>query len=553
MSKNSSVIPATVVSERGKVSLGDHLDLRNLPLATTPGGKNFALKALHPSDHTIQNTRVPGRTVPSASVTCDMVSTIPVPKLAKSAALVNTPNPLWLGYLMFFDDQGVTTGDIVRFSNAALGAPGVITSDSYSAAFNDNYYSCQASMETVCVTAQSVTVDYVAPALAEQGTITSAQMRVKPKTIQGSTATFSDVTVTSVNVGSDIWVYESMPTSAKLLMATNAYTSKIRDGVYQPLKLGKFRSQAVNDGFVPVSEHDNNANESVWVNATTTTCGFPYYYNTKPQTHNRTYPKPSSDIVGITWFEGFDASTYDVSFRLRWRQCLDVVPVVGGIYAPMAQAPLPPDHTAMTMVREVAGRMKDAYPASYNDLGKLKDIVTKIGKAVIKYADPALDFVSNFIPGANLAALPLKIAGGLMTNAGKAKDDPSRYVVPVVSGDDYVEAARTAAARSALVMSAPTTRLLSGPVPSAGQAQAVVVEPSAPLPARFVRSRTGEVVEIPSRPLPPVPGPRRVVQVQAPAKKKQRRRKKKKASAAQAPGQRPSVIVVAKPSRQKSK
>lgn len=89
--------------------------------------------------------------------------------------------------------------------------------------------------------------------------------------------------------------------------------------------------------------------------------------------------------------------------RVRVRQCLEIIPFPGTQYAPFVVAPLPPDELARRMYTEVAGKMEDAYPASYNDWGWLRDHVIDIAKKVLPYVDPVLSALS-VVPGVGTAA-----------------------------------------------------------------------------------------------------------------------------------------------------
>lgn len=67
------VSPAAVVS-----NLRQHLALDSLPLATTAGGRAFAIKALHPSDAEISAARAPCGSMPTALFYVDQTFDVPV-------------------------------------------------------------------------------------------------------------------------------------------------------------------------------------------------------------------------------------------------------------------------------------------------------------------------------------------------------------------------------------------------------------------------------------------------------------------------------------------
>jgi hypothetical protein len=382
------------------------MDLRNLPLAATPAGKAFAIKCLHPADHEIKTVRGPGGRVPSVGIASDMVETIAWPAGATYARIVQLANP---AYPLFVDFRDAADANVkwYAWANAALGGPGVQENPTTPA----KYAWMQGIANRIVahrVMAQSVTCDVIAPAVANQGTIVSAQMSLPPQTVNFSSGNYDGSwALTGVNHVCDGYIYPwPPPTSAQLLMGTSAYTSRAVDGFYQPLKLDRFKFINTYDNFLPL----NGVPDQVGTPNVSTGMGqWPYYlpgnvYNMA----SASFPKPSSNIVGITFIEG-TAGNPSVSLRLRCRQVLEIVPKIGSTMAPLAEAPFPPDELAYKMVVEIGARMKDAYPASYNSLGKLRETIAKIGKAVLKYADPVLD-VMSVIPGVGSVASGLKVA-----------------------------------------------------------------------------------------------------------------------------------------------
>lgn len=390
-------VPAPVVVTKNKVTLADHLDLRSLPLATTPAGKNFAIKTLHPADSEIKVARAPGGTFPTLGIAADMVETLQFPNTAVGAYLLQTPNPMIPLSIVFTDGAGAYV-DHYLWTNAALGGPGLIHAPTSWPQIASWAYGISANIDSYRVLSQSVTCEVIAPAVKDQGTIVAAQYHMKPITMQGAIMNTNGGGTVCNSVAPDMWCYRPPPNANTMLMGTSAYTAKSREGVYQPLKIKKFKFVSSMDRMVPVAERTTpvRAFES---GTPTALCNFPIYFHNVPFNDPLYVPmlKPSSNAIGIIYIDG-TAGFPDVSLRVRARQTMEVVPVIGGTYAPLAEAPFPPDELAFRMVAEIAGRMKDAYPASYNDLGALKGVIQNIGKSVMKYADPVLDLVSA-IPG----------------------------------------------------------------------------------------------------------------------------------------------------------
>lgn len=383
------------------------MDLRNLPLATTPAGKNFAIKTLHPADSEIKIARAPGGLLPSVGISADMVDTLPFPAGSTSCYIVQTAN-IWTPLSVVFTNAAGQYVDHYIWTNSALGGPGLLHAPTTWAALTAGSVALFDKVTKFRVLSQSVTCDVIAPAVSDQGTIVSSQFDSSPKTISPATWVYGSSNYT-ISGGADIWQYLDPPVSNALLMATSAYTSKAREGFYQPLKLDKFKWVDIFDtyfqsGSVHTPETWNTTMNGAHSN-------FPVYYNAIPMAPNdASLPKPSSNVVGMSWIEGVNST--NVSLRIRARQCIEVIPIPGGMYAPLAEAPYPPDELCFKMVREIGARMKDAYPASWNAQGTLKDAILKIGNGVLKFADPILDAVS-MVPGVGSIAGGLKVAKGI--------------------------------------------------------------------------------------------------------------------------------------------
>lgn len=408
-----------------KVTLADHLDLANLPLATTPGGRNFALKALHPAESTIKSSRAPGAIVPTVAIACDMVDTIPFPPGAVGAVIQQWPHLTHPMSVTFIDATQTQIGYYV-WQNAAIGGgahPAVNPANW--AAIADWSREVDQTIQGYRITSQSITTDVIAPSVANQGTIVSAQFEMRPATRQLS---FWDADNGNINYKNvvDLWCYNKPPESSQLLMGTSAYTSQATSGFYQPLKLSRFKFVNMNDTMLAVSDAVNDRLSQILSVKSPT---FPVNLGGfSMAAADAPLVKPSSYGVGMTYIEG-TAGNPQVSLRIRFRQVAEIIPMLGGVYAPLAEAPLPPDELAFKMVAEIGARMKDAYPASYNDMGTLINAIKKIGKSVLKYADPVLDMVS-LVPGAGTIAggakMALNLGKGIATLASAKSSKTER-------------------------------------------------------------------------------------------------------------------------------
>lgn len=380
-----------ILTSKG-VTLADRLKLDELPLATTPGGKAFALKALHPSEHTIKTTRVPGGNRNSVALCCDMIETFAIENAGSTATVVLSPNILAPAYITLKDGANTTYGN---FYNAAFGGSFVANptiADSYAVMQNMN-----GRIANYRITSQSMTLELIAPAMSDQGTITSAQYSLPPVTV--SLGLIPDNTGTVLNCYPDMHVYPEPVPQSQALLGTSAYTSKAREGCYAPLKLTNFKWQDFNDQVLHFSKLQSylDVNKFFGLQCNTPLV-FPYFENRAAAakvTQMLTVPKLCGHHFSVTTIAGTAAN---VAIRVRVRQVVEITAAPSTLYAPLLEAPIPPDETALHMYMEVSSRLKDAYPASYNDLGTLFKKVSDIAKSVLPFVDPALNALSG-VPG----------------------------------------------------------------------------------------------------------------------------------------------------------
>lgn len=423
--------PGVVLTSSG-VSLADKLKLNELPLAATPGGKVFCLKALHPSEHTIKSARVPGGNINSVALCCDMVETFKV-TTAGSVVSINVVPSIFVPASVVI--QNGDTRTYGNFYNAAFGGRYIAQPNARSAISVLEQMLKNISMYRI--TSQSVTCELIAPALSDQGTITASQFANPPRTLNNGSA--GTETQAAIDPLPDVYIYQDPPDPSAQILGTSAYTAKCRDGVYMPLKINSFKWRNMNDRVlienIPAEDmYSLNPIADISLNETLT---YPYYESRSTYAHwDNTYPHPKlcGDNIGLISFAGMAAN---VAIRVRVRQVVEIAVRPSTLYAPLVETALPPDETSLRMYYEISSRMADGYPASYNDLGKLTNIIMGLGKKILPYVEPALDVVSK-LPGP---------AGTVAKLAQKA--------VPVVSSVVQTVASRKAAKAAAPAQAAP--------------------------------------------------------------------------------------------------
>lgn len=401
-----------VVTNSG-VSLADKMRLADLPLATTPGGKQFALKALHPSEHTIKTARVPGGNKNSVSLCCDMVQTFPLEAANAVTTIVLSPNIVVPASVHI--QTGAGTHVYGNFYNAAFG--GMYVTGPNVGNTREMLSKMKGLISDYRITSQSATIELVAPALSDQGTITSAQYSLPPKT--GSLMRINPEFQDAVDGFPDVSIYPEPVEQSQALLGTSAYTSKAREGAYVPLKLTKFKWFNFNDTTLIYSKELINLATQPFITVADARLYFPY--NEVRAGANITALEPVPKLCGhnfaITTIAGTAAN---VALRVRIRQVVEITALPSTLYAPLLEAPLPPDDTALRMYMEVSAKLKDAYPASYNDLGTLFKKISEVAKSVLPFVDPALSALTK-VPGpvGNIATM-VKTAAPAVKTVGQA-------------------------------------------------------------------------------------------------------------------------------------
>lgn len=412
-----STLGPAVVRSGNSVSLADHLDLRNLPLATTPGGKNFAIKALHPADPEIRTTRLPGTNRSSTAILADMIETIVINNPGDYVRIVSMSSPIAPCTVVWGPTEGSMSSGHAVFGNTAFGGTFVNSPTASTYELFENRFRDVA--ELYRVTAQSITCELVAPALSNQGSVVCGQVAETPQVFKGTKIASYGTLFGPTDCFAPLDLYDAPPRTSQLLLGSNAYSGEARAGCYSPLKLTDLAFRSTNNPHcsagsvtgITVPQYSFNFNPS-------STQIFPYPGNTANGTSVAMFPKWSCPNYSLITFSGMAAA---VGIRIRVRQVLEIVPYPGTVYAGAMENALPPDDLSVRMYHEISGKMKDAYPASYNDLGKLKDVISTLAYNILPFVDPVLSALS-FAPGpvGAIAKIARPFASGLRDIAGNA-------------------------------------------------------------------------------------------------------------------------------------
>lgn len=233
----------------------------------------------------------------------------------------------------------------------------------------------------------SVTIYQDGPDLANQGTVVVAQMPVKPlityMIIQaaGTAAGFPRLAAYQTSDLPDYATSQGMP---------NAYFNRSREGCYVPLKL----TNSCQDW---ISESDDVCPLALG------TAYSPVFGNIPlPAVANTTWPNRGTAAAFSTGLAGGGAGgvtsammndafahisfrnvavTTSFSFFVRCGIEMQVQP--GSTLAPQMKLSPPYDQQALATYFAISRELKDAYPADWNDLGKIWDEFSRIASVVL--------------------------------------------------------------------------------------------------------------------------------------------------------------------------
>jgi hypothetical protein len=193
----------------------------------------------------------------------------------------------------------------------------------------------------------------------------------------------------------------------------DCYTGRARDGVYMPLRMDPqfaiWRDQGSDLVLDASSAHWPTAGtelQTITVGASTaqTTGLYPdlvnAWYNTNQWSGDR-HLMPCVANIGALCFENLNPAA---ALRITFRAGFETRVQPGSIQTPQQKPSIPYDRAAVEGYFAIRRQLKDAYPASYNDLGTLWKII----KGVAGFLEPAV----SAIPGVGPAAVTIAKAVG---------------------------------------------------------------------------------------------------------------------------------------------
>jgi len=371
----------------------------------------------------------------------------------------------WDGEFYFFPDPTVFGTYSVRdednthhavgmILNSALASPSKVLGVGVGSALDDAVSTWLGSFERWRMAYYGVTVYLDAPALANQGSVVSAQYCVRPVYFGRG---YADTGAGDLKLGQYPAVeYHSsdVPGYDTLMQMPNSYTGLMKDGVYIPLKMDSNHAvwHDANDACVDASAWElmegapqynvpgtvvtssglypgltsgyfvpGGSLEAVKANARPKAAAVKDACEPSPPERERGIVPPPRPFVpkyrraGIAGWGGdphllpcsaniaglaFTGISKDARIRLAFRVGFECQAQPGTMYAPFLKISPGFDRSAIDMYFRIARELKDAYPAEYNDFGKLWEIIKNVAGKVA----PAIGAIPTFGPMAVGAA-----------------------------------------------------------------------------------------------------------------------------------------------------
>lgn len=409
-------------------------------LAETTDGRDWLIKALHPSDPITEVRGIPDESACPTTLLNWQSTTVIAPQAGATgtwaADVTMIPDPCMFGRALVTDTVGPS---VVLALNSQLG-------NSYVNVLEALFRHA----ERWRLAYMGVTIYQDGPTLADQGTVCAAQVPVSPELFSCAAV---DIAGGSLHESYRAIKYqaEDVPDFTKLQQMPNAYFSQSKYGVYMPLKLSTnhqaWHSQAdsVNDatGWTLTGAKGHSA----VMPGVAVPAGWPYdavmesahYTQGDAGITAEVRCMPCNENWAHACFQNMSVGTRLVCY---WRVGFEIQAHPDSTFSPYLRLSPPYDRAAITAYYKIARELKDGYPADYNDLGKLWDVI----KGAARKALPIVGAMGPF--GAMAAGLGSFLLGPEKA-ARKAKAQIPRPSAPQVESRDRPPAAVVEAAQKA--------------------------------------------------------------------------------------------------------
>lgn len=433
------------------------IDAYGPTLGSTVSGRAWALKALHPSDPVTDVVGVPDRT--AVATTCI--------NYQQSTTITPPPGSVgsWGGEIRVIPDPTVFATCSMRDADSSHAEAWT----HFNTALADNVVDAvtawsRSGLERWRLIYYGVTVYLDAPATASQGSIVAAQYAVRPVLHSASTVGWYDAQEDRLRErilpGHRLCRYQERdcPTYSTLHQMPNAYAGLALDGCYMPLKLDASHAEwhDQSDYVMEISSWqaarslDTGAETLTIPQASGSNAVGPYapwaqcYLDSLVSFQGQPHYLPMQSNLGTIALAGL---SLDATVRVVYRVGIEAMAQPGTGYAPFMKTAPGFDAVAVDTYFRIARELKDAYPAEYNDFGKLwtviKSVASKVAPFVLPFMGPAgpiVKGVAGLVGGAIDKAIERKKA--------KSSAAPGRTMTAAELARSKHAAARLIASRS---------------------------------------------------------------------------------------------------------
>jgi len=405
------------------------LETKGSLVATNPGGIEWLVKALHPSDPVTTAMGVPDETsFPTVTIAYQATHKIIAPTEGLSPNwdlnLDCVPDHIQpLSWNTNVVDHGVGYGSLLNPQLAGA---------SYAEKFGA-WIKLKPVRHRLMYYGVTAILD--APALSNQGTVVACQHSVDPDVfnVVGAIAVPPAVKGGSKPPGAPplipvacskhcrVFPSATMPSYDQSMGMPNAMVGPAKDGAYLPLRMTETsqRWQGVQDlSFVGANlsaggEYYGDADYRVFTESVLpdTPSFSPPYVSVRSAYTNAT-GLPGGDLIygpanGQFGYIGFAGLSKTASVAVTVRYGLEVQVLPSSILAPYQKSSPEYDPQALAAYFHISRQLKDAYPADYNDLSKLWSVIRSAAQA-------ATPFLAGLGPYGQVAAAAIPAAIGIV-------------------------------------------------------------------------------------------------------------------------------------------
>lgn len=405
-------LTTTTISQKLREMINSH----SLPLGSTAGGRDWCLKALHPSDPVTEVRGIPDESsVPSVFMNYQTVATVSPATGATgtwSYEMQLFPHPVAFASGFRADSVGNTAVEVLNSQLSGV---------NHKTKFNTFYE----SFKRWRLAYASVTIYQDGPDLANQGTVVVCQKPFEPAAYSleagatGASAPCGRYHAFKLDVA-------DLPSYANSQAMPNAYFGRSKEGVYVPMKLTRThqtwhsaRDLTLQAGSATIVSMltDNPGTLQLASNTSTSSSGY-YPFFSLGDCHFRS---TDGNIYGDVTSAFCNECIPDISFRnLSVQTSLSMFYRFGFECQVDPQSPLSAhlklspesDPQAVEQYFRINREMKDAYPADFNDLAKILSVIG----GIVKTIGPALSLIP--VAGPILSGLSGPVSMGLEAVSG---------------------------------------------------------------------------------------------------------------------------------------